>query len=58
MSRDTLCNPLPPLVAFGDTVPSSDPPQECHILFEWPLLHIDKVFGIDSAQSSTSYFHI
>jgi len=38
MSRDTLVNPLPPLVLFVDSV-ANPLPLECHVLFEWPLTY-------------------
>jgi len=38
MARDISVDPPPP-VSLGDTVanPPDPPPQECHVLFEWPL---------------------
>jgi hypothetical protein len=34
-----ILDPLSPLVSFGDTHgPVPPPPQECHVLFEWPLM--------------------
>jgi len=35
MSRDTA---LPPHLLFVDIVEPPCPPEECHVLFEWPLI--------------------
>jgi len=43
MSRDTLSNPIPPSCDIWWNF--TEPPQECHVLFEWALkLRCDERF--------------
>jgi hypothetical protein len=48
MSIDTLANPLPPVVTFGDIVQDLDPPK-CHELVEYIFSLVDLSFDdVDS----------
>jgi hypothetical protein len=50
MSRDTLANPPPPYVTFGDIFTNPPFPLKCHVLFEWPPIAL--VFNHFSVFSS------